>query len=1385
MRRRGNITSQYNTIPAKRLSFVFLLLCISLIGVSQQTNTIFDQYTTNEGLSHNTVNCIVQDSMGFMWFGTMDGLCRFDGNDFKVFKSLPDNPNSLCHNLVKSICLDKKGGMWIGTARGLSYLNMASNRFTNFYAQDSSRLSFNNIEMVFCDSKGEVWVATQGGGLNKFNEANQQFTLYKADNSPGSLSNDNVHWIFEDKNGTIWVGTEGGGLNRLNTSNKQAIFDYFQFEPEDGNYQALSCVRSIQQDFEGNIWVGTWGGGAGMLDEINGKFQYFRQGKEDESGVSDGRVISILSASNKELWFGTEDGGLNRFCFEDESFEKIKMDRSSPFGLKSNNIKAIYEDASQRIWLGTSGGGVFSFGLDKSSFTIIPIVDKDFNSIDNQDVYAVVGTEESLWVGTNGSGLYRSEIADISKHDIDYTEGKTFLNIELKSEIVHALCFDSWGRLWAGTLGGGLSLVDFDKKKNKTIVTNFTINNPMQNSISYNDVRSLYNDRSGNLWIGTAGGGLDKLVLAKKGEYYFENYKHDTDNNATLSNNDIRAITEDNSGNIWVGTAFGLNKLDIISSPAKFERFYSNPEVGGTLSGNWINVLFADNNGLLWVGTDTGLSSIDTNTNEIKVYTESDGLVNHVVKGISGDENGNLWITSVNGISMFSKTNGTFYNFYDSDGLLSNEFNTGAIFKDTRGFIYIGGTRGLNSFLPEEVLQHNQINALHITDFKLFNQSVKVGGQVRGRILLDSDISLQKELNLKHGENSFSFDFAALDYSNAEKISYQYKLDGFNREWQSTDARHRFATYTNLGGGNYIFRVRAITGVPGDAIPETAITLHIDYPYWLRWWAFALYLFVLGGLVYFLRRYNKNKAKLDEDLRLAKMEREKDRELNELKQRFFMNISHELKTPLTLILGPLESIQNGKDLPDKHKPVILLVKRNAEILSRLITQMMDFSKQERGVLKLHKKNVDLISFLKGIMYSFYEEANHKDISFELLAEFDTLPLWIDREKMEKVVFNLLSNAFKYTPHGGEIIISIIRENNSKDIVVKVKDSGKGIKSTEHRHIFKRFYQVSPDDSETGTGIGLSLAKEMVELHGGKISVASELGKGSTFIINIPSNSDITGVDDKRELTEPAENEALHSSKLLRVPEDQDNQKPTVLVVEDNHDLCSYLQIILSEKYNVSIEANGEDGLSKALEIIPDVIISDVMMPKMDGITFCNKIKSNISVSHVPVLLLTAKSGKENVLSGFESGADDYVEKPFDTDILLVRIQALLENRERIWTQLQKKPVDKITSKKLTKLDREFLEKLEKMVIAKMEESEFSVKELGKQIGMSRATLYRKVKGLTGKTAIEYIRVIRLNEAMNLLQNNSMDFSLVAEEVGFRDLEYFKKCFKKQFGKLPE
>ncbi len=1382
----GDILANTKTKKLKELFLAFPFLLTSFVINAQQTKTIFDQYTIRDGLSHNTVNCIVQDSLGFMWFGTMDGLCRFDGSKFKVYKSIPDETNSICHNLVKSISLDQKGNLWIGTANGLSYFDIASNQFLHFYSQDSSNLSFNNIEMVYCDRRGEIWVATQGGGLNKYNDKSKKFEQFRAGDEPGSLSNDNVHWIFEDNKGVMWFGTEGGGLNRLNNTNSKISFDYFQFEPEDGNYQALSCVRSIEQDYEGNIWVGTWGGGAGVLDQELGIFKYYRQEKEAGEGISDSRVISMLAASNNELWFGTEDGGLNRFRFEDESFEKIKMERMSPFGLKSNNIRAIFEDRSQRIWLGTLGAGVFSFGLGESTFSILPIKDDNFIDVDNQDVYAILGNEEALWVGTNGGGLYQAILPNNLTQATPFSDEITFRNIELGSEIVHALSFDNWGRLWAGTLGGGLSLIEFKSNSTKPNITNFTINNPAHNSISYNDIRSLYTDKRGDLWIGTAGGGLDKLVVAKRGEYYFEHYTHDITNNSSLSNNDIRAITEDNLGNIWVGTAFGLNKLSKPYRNTKFERFYSIPEVSSTLSGNWINSLFVDGEGVLWIGTDAGLNRLNTKTNEIKVYTENDGLVNNVVKAISGDALGNLWITSVNGISMFSITNGTFYNFYESDGLLSNEFNTNAVLLNSTHQIFIGGTQGVNFFTPQKVLQHNQINALHITDFKLFNQSVKVGEQIRGRVLLEKDISLQKELDLKYNENSFSFEFAALNYSNAEKISYQYKLTGFDRNWQKTGAVQRFATYTNLGGGNYTFTVRAITGVPGDKVHLSTIKLHIDYPYWLRWWAFLIYSFALGSFIYFVRRYNKNKARFREDLRIANMERDKDRELNNLKQRFFMNISHELKTPLTLILGPLETLQQGNELPDKHKSLLTLVKRNAEILSRLITQMVDFNKQERGVLKLQVEKIDIVSFVKSVMYSFQEEAHRKEISFELSAEFKSLPAWIDIEKMEKVMFNLLSNAFKYTPNKGEICIAILKEVGlDEKLVIKVEDSGKGINSSQHQQIFKRFYQVNSDDSETGTGIGLSLVKEMVELHHGKITVFSEEGKGCRFVVEIPLNEILFENQIKTQIQEqPFILEEKDKSELV-IEENPETQKTKVLIVEDNYDLCSYLKIILSEKYIVSISNNGEEGLQKALKMVPDIIVSDVMMPKMDGITFCNRIKNDISVSHIPVLLLTAKSGKDNVLSGFENGADDYVEKPFDTDILLARIGALLENRERIWQQLQKKPIGKITSKNVNNLDREFLIKLEKMVLLKMESTKFLIEELGKEIGMSRTTLYRKVKGLTGMTAIEYVRVIRLKEAMKMLQNNNIDISYVAEKVGFKDLEYFKKCFKKQFGQAPD
>ena len=1369
------------------LSISIFLFCISFSLYSKSIQPVFDQYTIRDGLSHNTVNCIIQDSLSYMWFGTMDGLNRFDGYNFKTFKSLPDDTNSLCHNLVKTICLDKEGDLWIGTARGLSLLNIENNKFTNFYANDSTGLSFNNIEMVFCDSHGFIWIATTGGGLNKYDKTTKQFTYFRADeNLAGSISNDNVHWVFEDHNGIIWVGTEGGGLNRLNPGS--ASFDYFQFEPKDGNYQALNCVRSIQEDYKGNIWVGTWGGGVAYLDKKKSVFRYFRGDKLTDNSVSDSRVISILSASNSQIWFGTEDGGLNRFEFDSQTFEHIKMDRVSPLGLKSNNIRAIYEDRTHRIWLGSSGGGVFSFRSGNADFSSFQIFDQHSKDINNQDIYAIAGDGETLALGTNGAGLYLTRFNLDEKDTIPCYDNIKFEKIVLNSHIVHALCYDSWGRLWAGTLGGGLNLIEFsDVIEEEPRISNFRIHSDSQHSVSYNDIRTLYNDRFGNIWIGTAGGGLDKLVLAKRNEYYFEHYKHDPDKPSSISNNDIRAITEDDNGEIWIGTSFGLNKLEIRNGKVQFESFYSDLDKAGTLSGNWINSLFVDYNGLLWIGTDAGLNSLDPKTNTITVYTENEGLVNNVIKSIKGDKQGNLWIATVNGLSMFNQQTGSFYNFYESDGLMSNEFNVGAVFSDASGHIFLGGTKGLNYFTPEGVLKQNQINGLHLTDFKMFNQSVKVGESINGRVFLEKDISLQKSIALKHNENSFSFEFAALDYSNAEKIRYQYKLEGFNKKWQKTGPTHRFATYTNIGGGDYVFKVRAITGVPGDDIHECSLALRIDYPIWFRWWSFVLYGCFIFAVIYIVRNYYRNKVKYREELKVANIQREKEQELIKLKQRFFMNISHDLKTPLTLILGPLERISQSPNLAGDLKPTFSLMKRNASRLSRLITQLMDYSKQERGALKLKVRKIDVVDFMHEVMRSFEELAQQKHIDFILDSKEDALWAWIDEEKMEKVIFNLLSNAFKYTPSGGSISLRIkLSGNENENLLLVVEDTGKGIHAAHHPRLFERFYQVEKNDLETGTGIGLSLVKEFVNLHHGITFIESEVGKGARFIIQIPLSETVYA--DEIGLDNSLTNKKIssESSNVISKPDrDVNKAKSTILIVEDNEDMLSYIEIILTEKYNVSVATNGEDGLKMALKTVPDLIVSDVMMPKMDGIDFCNQIKSNVCISHVPILLLTAKSGKENTLIGFENGADDYVEKPFDTDILLARIQSLLMNRNLIRTKLQKTPVARVSTNGLNQLDRKFLEKVEGIVLGNMALSEFSVEELGRQVGMSRATLYRKIKGLLGQSPIEYIRSIRLKEALRLIKDGNTDIINVAEMVGFKDVVYFKNCFKKLFEVMPE
>ncbi|MCL3781123.1 hybrid sensor histidine kinase/response regulator [Prolixibacteraceae bacterium JC049] len=1350
----------------KYSGYLFLTLFLSMISLQilqAKTHPIFKQLTTREGLSHNGVNTIVQDKMGYMWFGSLDGLNRFDGYNFKIYKSLPNDSNSISHNLVKSISLDKKGGMWIGTARGLNYFNMATNKFTRYYAGNKSGLSHDNIEMVYCDSRGRVWVATMGGGLNRFNENTNQFIQYRAnENQSGNLSNDNVHWVFEDSKQRIWVGTEGGGVNLLNESNGAALFDYYQFEPKDGNYQALHCVRAIEEDDNGKIWVGTWGGGAAWLNEESGKFNYYRK---RHSGITDGRVLTILSTSNGNLLLGTENGGLNQFIQSKQQFEQLGDADHLPFNLGSKNIKFIYEDQQQRIWIATSAAGVYSFQLGEPAISALSC-----DKLKSKDVYAIEKDDKRLWIGTNGGGLYYSNKPGGGFSDNNFQE------LVLESDMVHSLCVDQKQRLWAGTLGAGLYLIDW--KDDKPYIQNFTIQGKASHSISYNDIRTLFCDSKGTIWVGTAGGGLDRIETDVNDKLVFYHYRYSKGNENALSNNDVRAIAEGKDGTIWVGTSLGLNRLNIKNNRFDIKKYFSGKN---GISGNWINSLFADEKGLIWIGTDAGLNCLNPTTDSIKVYTEKDGLANNVVRSIRADLEGNIWISTVNGLSLLNPQLEQFYNFNEQDGLLGNEFNTNAVKQLNNGIILLGNTKGVNQLNPADALKINKVNGLHISNFKLFNQSVHAGEVVNKRVLLEKDISYTEKLHLKPNENSFSFEFAALDYSNAEKVNYQYKMEGFDKEWQQTSSQYRFATYTNLSGGDYVFRVRSNTGIPNDRISELSLNIEIEYPIWQRWWAFLFYFLVVSLIIYGILKYYRNKVRIQEELKMSERQRAQEQELILMKQRFFMNISHELKTPLTLIAGPVEHVLNDMRLSAESRSLLQLMKRNVNSLSRLISHLMDFSKQERGVLKLKVESTPVISYTEAMGDAFKFHAEQRGIEFNINCPSQEVYGWIDRDKMEKILFNLLSNAFKYTPKYGNVDLNIELESENQ-LIITVCDSGKGISEEDQKNLFNRFFQTEQSDAETGTGIGLSLVKELVTLHHGVIKVDSELGKGSCFEVKIPIQETAFTDLEKAKFSSTIVKE--EESSEISIPSERDHITK-LLVVEDNLDLCQYLKVLLSCRYEVIIANDGVEGLEKAKELMPDLILSDVMMPKMDGITFCKTIKEDVLLSHVPIILLTAKSGKENTLAGFNQGADDYVTKPFDNEILLARINALLESRKRIKDKLQQNPVIEVENGHMSQLDRNLLEKIEKIVCEQMASPTFSVEELGKQIGMSRSTLYRKIKGVTGQTAISYVRTIRLNEARKLISNGNTNIPMVAEQVGFTDIDYFRKCYKKQFKRAPE
>lgn len=1230
----------------------------------------------------------------------------------------------------------------------------------NLYQNSATPISnINNVSTFFEDSKHQVWIGGQNG-LSKLSRDSRGDIYFQPVNKFINLPNTDVKSIIEDNYGNLILGTSNGLYRYL--PNKES--DQIQFIHE-GSYNVLVCNNN-------HIWAGT---NDGLLEfsnlsdikipELINTYKY--DPKNPNYSLSKSAVKSLFIDITGIVWVGTNGGGVNKFDPQRKQFFHIKTSLD-PYSLSNDKIRSIYEDSQQNLWIGTEGGGLNL--LSKTNF------DKDFNKFQHftktNNVFAIeeiqLKNSKKLFIGgENSPGLF----------EIDITKNKKITNDDLKS------------------------LSEFP-----------------------NSVFSILQDKDKNVWIGSYNGGVLRWLINEDETSftkdvliqnpYFE---------FSLPNNIIRDIFQDSKGNVWFATGNGLAKLapnQIHTKNPKFDVYKNIPNNESTISHNYILTVFESKSGDIWIGTfGGGLNKLDTSTGgnnvSFKTYSEKDGLPNNVIKGILDDAQGNLWLSTNKGLSKFNPADETFQNYDVNDGLQSNEFSELTALKTNEGLMLFGGVNGFNAFYPEDIIS-NKINAETVlTNFSIFNKPVGIGERINGRVILDKSINSVDEVELKYSENSFSFEFAALHYAASRKNKYAYKLEGFDKDWIYTTSNNRHATYTNLEPGTYTLKVKASNN--DNIWDETPVELRINVipPWWRTNIAKIFYFLLTIGLLLAFRRYTIISSSKKHQLELEHFEKDKNEEMHRLKLEFFTNISHEFRTPLTLIKGPLDYlIKKGDTISQKEtKDQYGLISKNTDYLLRLINQLLDFRKMEQGKMNLNLSKSNIVEFLKEIGEPFQFLSRKKNISFEINTSKETILSWFDPDAVEKIVNNLLSNAFKFTPENGSISLDIFdgtdfkqpegietNINQSKYIVIQVKDSGPGIPAHRIKHIFERFYTelgITKQVNTKGTGIGLSFTKNLVELHQGIIKVKSDSENGSTFMVWLPKEKDSFEPKNEINFHEVFEANSFiskidaesHAISFIDDIVDQNitrsrSKLPILLIIDDNADIRSFIKKGLGEKYYVYEADNGEKGLELANKFMPNIVITDLVMPVMDGIEFCNKLKSSQETSHIPVVMLTAKISQEKEIEGLKTGADAYIRKPFDLELLELKISNILKHRQELRKRFNREITLQPNEVTVTSSDETFLQNAIEIVEKHMMDSEFSVEMLVKEMNMSRSNLYLKTKELTGLSSSEFIRNIRLKRAVQLFEKSDLSVKEIMYMTGFNTASYFSKCFKKQFGVIP-
>lgn len=1353
------------------------LCCTRLSAQTHQYR--FTRIDVNKGLSHNQIKTVLKDSRGFLWVGTISGLNRYDGYTIKVYRNDPGDSSSVISNDVNKLFEGPDGKIWIHTWSGANVYDPLTETFHRNVKRILAQYGIPEglINDIKKDSKGNYWFIHATQGLFRYTKSTGQTVKldHQPDDSASITTNSITSWA-EDPKGNIWILHSNGIVEKIDPSTLKVTYRNLELNTR---FRNEVLEYNFMMDTDGDLWCYIANNNSGLF-YFNTTTQAWQHidSTTPKPKLNMNIVRGLVQDDKGILWVATDHGGINLINKRDFSVEYILHNKEDEKSLGQNSINVLYKDKEGIIWAGTFKSGVSYYHPNINRFRLYRQQIADATSLPFNDINAFVEDDkQNLWIGTNGGGLI---YFDRKKNKfIQYLHDPANPN-SLSTNVIVSLCFDREKKLWIGTYFGGLNC--FDGRK----FTRYKHDPDDPASLGDDSIWEVFEDSQDNLWIGTLTHGVDLFDRKKQRFYHYQ-----IGGVNSIHGSYVPAFMEDSEGNLWIGTGYGIDLLD--KQSGRFTHYINQQNNPQTLSNNTVLGMLEDSRGLIWIATYGGLNMFDKKTNTFSAYTQEDGLPHNSILTLLEDGHHNLWVSTPHGISnlIISYAPGKkdplsirFRNYDETDGLQGKQFNENAACRTSAGELIFAGANGFNLFRPEDVGFNVNKPRVILTDLQVFNKTVKIGEELNGKVMLQKAIYETGHLTLDHSDNVFSLEFAVLSNFHPEKSQYKYMMEGFDKDWAVTDAAHRRVTYTNLDPGHYVFMVKASNndGVWNETPTSLAIT--VLPPFWKSKTAFVLYAVAILAALFLARWLILYNARMNFRIQQEREAAQRMHDLDVMKIRFFTNVSHEFRTPLTLILTPLEKILKHSSAGEQRNQ-FELIHRNARRLLNLVNQLLDFRKLEVQEIKFNPSEGDIVKFIREVFFSFSDLSEKKNIRFTFQSSIQELETLFDQDKLEKILFNLLSNAFKFTPENGSVSVEVnlADKDDSKWLAISVKDSGIGIPADKQEKIFERFFQHDVPKSmvNQGSGIGLSITREFVKIHGGSIAVESEPGQGSCFTVLLPL----------AELVPHTPGETIESAGFVseEITEyhhhgERIGKKPVLLLVEDNEDFRFYLKDNLKLQYTVLEARDGNEGLQRALASLPDLIVSDIMMPEMNGIELCKKIRTDQRTSHIPVILLTARTAEEQKIEGFDSGASDYVTKPFNFEILQSRIRNLLAQREAFQKMFHKHIDVKAADVQITSLDEKLIQNAIKVVESNLGDAEFTVEEFSRELGMSRVHLYKKLLALTGKSPLEFIRTIRLQRAAQLLEKSQLTVSEIAYQVGFNNPKYFSKYFKDQFNVLP-